>query len=268
MPRKRTKLYALPASTPCATVEAALNLKAIDYERVDLLPMSQLMIGPVRYGGTTVPGMRLDGERLVGSRLIMRRLDALVAGPPLLPPLGSPSYAEVLEAERWGDEVFQGAPRRILIAALMRGPGAMESYAGAAKMPLPVGLMRPAMPLTARLMRMKYGARDDAARADLAELPRQLDIIDGWIEDRLLGEEQPNAADLQIGSAIRLLLSIADVRPLIEERPAARLARYFPPMAGSIAPGVLPGEWLSRATSTGEERAGARQPRPGSATRR
>ena len=26
MSRKRTKLYALPASTPCATVEAALNL--------------------------------------------------------------------------------------------------------------------------------------------------------------------------------------------------------------------------------------------------
>jgi glutathione S-transferase len=245
MSRRRPKLYALPASTPCATVEAALNLKAIDYERVELLPMSQVLIGPVRFGGTTVPGMRLDGERLVGSRLIMRRLDALVVEPPLLPPLGSPSYAEVLEAERWGDEVFQAVPRRILIAAFMRGPGAMESYAGAAKMPLPVGLMRPAMPLTARLMSMKYGVRDEVAREDLAELPRQLDIIDGWIEDRLLGEEQPNAADLQIGGAIRLLLSIADVRPMLEERPAARLARYFPAMAGQIDAGVLPAEWLS-----------------------
>jgi glutathione S-transferase len=245
MSRRRPKLYALPASTPCATVEAALNLKEIAYERVELLPMSQVLIGPVRFGGTTVPGMRLDGERLVGSRLIMRRLDALVAEPPLLPPLGSPSYAEVLEAERWGDEVFQAVPRRILIAAFMRGPGAMESYAGAAKMPLPVALMRPAMPLTARLMSMKYGVRDDAAREDLAELPRQLDIIDGWIEDRLLGEEQPNAADLQIGGAIRLLLSIEDVRPMLQERPAARLARYFPAMVGQVSAGVLPAEWLS-----------------------
>ena len=245
MSRKRPKLYALPASTPCATVEAALNLKAIDYERVELLPMSQVLIGPVRFGGTTVPGMRLDGERLVGSRLIMRRLDALVAEPPLLPTLGSPSYAEVLEAERWGDEVFQAVPRRILVAAFTREPGAMESYAAGAKMPLPMGLLRPAMPLTARLMSMKYRVRDDAARADLAELPHQLDIIDGWIEDRLLGEEQPNAADLQIGGAIRLLLSIADVRPLLEERPAARLARYFPPMGGRIDAGVLPAEWLS-----------------------
>jgi glutathione S-transferase len=245
MSRRQTKLYALPASTPCATVEAALNLKAIDYERVELLPMSQVLIGPVRYGGSTVPGMRLDGERLVGSRLIMRRLDALVAEPPLLPPLGSPSYAEVLEAERWGDEVFQPVPRRILIAAFMRRPGAMESYAAGAEMPLPVGLMRPAMPLTARLMSMKYRARDDAARADLSELPRKLDIIDSWIEDRLLGEAQPNAADLQIGSAVRLLLSIADLRPLIEARPAARLAGYFPAMVGQIDAGILPAEWLS-----------------------
>jgi hypothetical protein len=39
-------------------------------------------------------------------------------------------------------------------------------------------------------------------------------------------------------------MSIGDVRPLIEARPAARLARYFPPMAGDIDAGVLPAEWL------------------------
>ena len=36
--------------------------------------------------------------------------------------------------------------------------------------------------------------------ADLAALPRQLERIDGWIGEGLLGGEQPNAADLQIGS--------------------------------------------------------------------
>ena len=73
----------------------------------------------------------------------MRRLDALVAAPALLPPLGSTSYAEVLEAERWGDEVFQSVPRRILDAAFMRVPGAMESYAADAKLPLPMGAAAP-----------------------------------------------------------------------------------------------------------------------------
>jgi glutathione S-transferase len=151
----------------------------------------------------------------------------------------------VLEAERWGDEVFQSVPRRLIDAAFLRNPSAMESYVGDAKLPLPRPLLRPAMPLTARLMAIRNKARDENARADLAALPRQLERIDGWIVDGLLGDEQPNAADLQIGSTIRLLMSIGDVRPLIAERPAAKLARYFPPMVGEVQPGALPAAWLT-----------------------
>lgn len=238
------KLYSQPGSHPCAAVEAALALKSIDYKRVDLLPLSQVVLGPLRYGGPTVPGMRLGAERLVGSRAIMRRLDALVPEPPLLPAPGDPAYARVLEAERWGDEVLQSVPRRIIDAAFLRCPAAMESYVGDARLPLPRSLLRPAMPLTARLMAIKNRARDESARADLAALPGQLERIDRWIADGLLGGELPNAADLQIGSSVRLLMSIGDVRPLIAQRPAAELTRYFPPMAGEIPAGVLPADWL------------------------
>ena len=136
------KLYVLPASHPCAAVEAALNLKGIAFDRVDLLPMSQMLIGPLRYGGSTVPGMRIDGEKLVGSRAIMRRLDELAPDPPLLPPPGDERYARVLEAERWGDEVLQGVPRRIIDVAFLRRPHAMESYIGDARLPIPRALMR------------------------------------------------------------------------------------------------------------------------------
>jgi glutathione S-transferase len=239
------KLYVLPGSHPCVAVEAALALKSIDYTRVDLLPLSQLLIGPLRYGGSTVPGMRIGGERLVGSRAIMRRLDALVADPPLLPPPGDRDYARVLEAERWGDEVFQDVPRRLIAAALLRRPAAMESYAGDAKLPLPVALLRPALPLTARLMNKRSKAGDEPAAADLAALPRQLERIDAWIAEGLLGGERPNAADLQIGSGIRLLMSVADIRPSIEAHPAAALARYFPVMSGEVPAGVLPAAWLA-----------------------
>jgi glutathione S-transferase len=237
-------LYALPGSHPVAAVEVALRLKSIDYHRVDLLPMSQVLIGPLRYGGTTVPGLRIAGERLVGSCVIMRRLDTLAPEPALLPPVGDPSRTEVLEAERWGDEVLQSVPRRIIDVAFIRRPAAMESYAANAKLPLPRPLMRPALPLTARLMALKNGAREDAAREDLQALPVLLDRIDAWIADGLLGGECPNAADLQIGSTIRLLATIGDVSPLIGDRPAARLTRYFPPMVGEVPPGVLPAQWL------------------------
>jgi glutathione S-transferase len=245
------KLYVLPGSHPCAAVEVALKLKSIDYDRVDLLPLSQMLIGPLRYGGGTVPGMRLDGERLVGSRTIMRRLDALVPDPPLLPSAQDPTYARLLEAERWGEETFQSVPRRIIDVAFLRRPAAMESYVGDAKLPLPRPLMRPALPLTARLMAGKNKARDETARADLAALPGQLDRIDGWIADGLLGGDRPNAADLQIGSTIRLLMSIGDVRPLISERPAAGLTRYFPPMVGEVEAGLLPTEWFSAPAGAG-----------------
>ncbi|HEV7584874.1 MAG TPA: glutathione S-transferase N-terminal domain-containing protein [Solirubrobacteraceae bacterium] len=241
----RPRLYVLPGSHPCAAVEAALELKSIPYDRTDLLPMTQVLVGPLRYGGSTVPGMRVDGERLVGSRAIMRRLDELVPEPALLPAPGDPAYARVLEAERWGDEVLQGVPRRILDVGFLRRPSAMESYAGDAKLPLPRPMMRPALPLTARMMALKNKASDEAARADLAALPGQLDRIDAWVTEGLLGGERPNAADLQIGSTIRLLMSMGDVRPLIESRPSARLARYFPPLSGEIPAGVLPAEWLA-----------------------
>jgi glutathione S-transferase len=241
----KVKLYALPGSHPCAAVEAALRLKAVEYKRVDFLPLTQLAIGPLLYGGNTVPGLRAGGERLAGSRTIMRRLDALVPEPPLLPPLSDAvARARVLEAERWGDEVLQSVPRRILDAAFLRLPSCMESYAGDAKLPLPRALIRPAVPLTAKLMARRNKADDDKARADLAALPAQLDHIDAWIADGVLGGEQPNAADLQIGSSIRLLMTIGDVRPMIVGRPAEGLTRWFEPQAGEAPVGTLPAEWL------------------------
>jgi glutathione S-transferase len=242
------KLYALPASHPCAAVAAALRLKRIEFERVDLLPLTQLIVGPLRYGGTTGPGMRLDGERLVGSRAIMRRLDELVADPPLLPEPGSSTYARVLEAERWGDEVLQSVPRRVLDFSFVRRPAAMTSYAADAKLPLPLERMEVAAPLVARLMAIQNGAREQAVRADLAALPAQLERIDGWIADGLLGGEQPNAADLQIGSTVRLLRTVADVRPTIDTHAAAELVRYFPPTVGEVPPGTLPAEWIAPRT--------------------
>jgi glutathione S-transferase len=222
-----------------------MRLKSIDYERVDFLPLTQLILGPLRYGGNTVPGLRIDGERLAGSRTIMRRLDTLAPEPPLLPSLSDAvARARVLEAERWGDEVLQSVPRRILDAAFLRLPACMESYAGDTKLPLPRALIRPAVPLTAKLMARRNKADDDKAKADLAALPAQLDHIDAWIADGVLGGEQPNAADLQIGSSIRLLMTIGDVRPMIEGHPAQKLTRWFEPQVGEAPAGTLPAEWL------------------------
>ena len=53
------KLYVLPGSHPCAAVEVALKMKGIAFQRVVLLPLVQVLLGPLRYGGATVPGVPL-----------------------------------------------------------------------------------------------------------------------------------------------------------------------------------------------------------------
>jgi len=59
-----------------------------------------------------------------------------------------------------------------------------------------------------------------------------------WVE--FLGE-QPNAADLQIGSSLRLLATFADVRPLLAGRPCADLGhKLFPVYPGELPAGALP----------------------------
>lgn len=240
----RLTLYAVPASHPCAAVEAACRLKGIEVKRVDFIPLVQILLGPVLWGATTVPGIRVDGERLAGSRSIMRRLDELVPQPPLFPS-DDDARAQVLEAERWGHDVLQAVPRRILDAGFLREPYAMASFAADAKLPLSPETMRPLMPLTARLMARRNHAEDDPVRADLAALPGYLDRIDGWIAAGVLGGESPNAADLQIGASVRLLQTIGDLQPTLRDRPAAGLARYFPPQPGLLPQGTLPAEWLA-----------------------
>jgi glutathione S-transferase len=238
-------LYALPGSHPCAAVETALQMKGISYRRVDMLPLAQLVAGPVLYRGVTVPGMRLDGGKIVGSRAIMRRLDQIQPQPPLLPEQDD-ARARVLEAERWGDEVLQSAVRRLLDAGFVRAPRAMEGYAADAKLPLPAASMRPLMPLTARLMALRNSAGEAPVRSDLAALPRHFEKIERWIDAGDLGGDPPNAADLQIGSSIRLLATIADLAPVLDAHPrVAALTRHFAgPQTGEIPAGTLPAQWL------------------------
>lgn len=241
------RLYVSPGSHPCAAVEAALRLKRVEFERVELLPLSSALVGPLRYGGTRVPGMRVDGRGVAGSRAIMRRLDDLAPDPSLLPPPGDPLRRRVLDVERWGDEVLQSVPRRILDFCFLREPAAMESFAGDAELPLPRSLLRPALPLTARLMALRNHADEESARRDVLRLPEQLERIDEWIAEGVLCGESPSAADLQVGCSLRLLGTIADLRPMLQGRPSAALVELFPPVDGELRAGLVPAEWLTLA---------------------
>ena len=120
-------LYAVPASHPCACVERALQLKRIEYRRIDLPPVAHKPVQYVRFGGGTVPGLVLDGEKILGSRRIVRALEERLPEPPLLP-ADEKERKSVELAEEWGDEVLQPLVRRAIWVALRRSPASLPSY--------------------------------------------------------------------------------------------------------------------------------------------
>jgi glutathione S-transferase len=119
------KLYVVHGSHPCATVQRALDLKAVPYKVVELLPPMHAALQRMRFGARTVPGLILDsGEKISGSRAIMRRLEELAPEPSLFP-ADPDALAEVHRAEEWGDEVWQPMARRLLWRTFTMHPQAM-----------------------------------------------------------------------------------------------------------------------------------------------
>jgi glutathione S-transferase len=241
------KLYVVHGSHPCATAQRALDMKAVPYEVVELLPPLHAALQRLRFGTRTVPGLVLEsGEKLTGSRAILRRLEELAPEPPLFP-ADPGARAEVERAEEWGDDLWQPMARRLVWTTLAMAPRAMVSYQDGSRLPrLPPPAVRALAPIVVGVERRLNGAEDSAVRADLRALPRHLDRIDGWLADGVLGGETVNAADLQIATTSRLMLTIGDVRTFFAGRPAeAHAMALFPEWPGSAPAGVFPAEWLS-----------------------
>jgi glutathione S-transferase len=237
-------LHVLPPSHPCMTARAALRFKGLEYERVDL-PLDGTHVGPMAElygeGKTTVPGLLVDGEPVHGSTTILARLEEIQPEPPLYP---EPIADRVREAERWGDEALQDLGRRLPWGALYFRPEALGVLAGSADPLDPAGT-----DFAIKMIRgtWKYHKLSAVILADdLKGLPEKLDYIDGLIAEGVLGGEQPNAADLQIGATLRVLLSVEDLHPLLLNRPAITLAeRFFPRDAiGGIPAGAYPKGWV------------------------
>ena len=243
------KLYVIHGSHPCAAVERALTLKGIAFKKIEYPPSMHFPIQRLRFGSSRVPSIIFDdGEKLSGSSAIMRRLEELAPEPPLFP--SDPALrARVEEAERWGDEVFQPIARRLLWPAFARNPRAMTGYQEGQRNPaLPEPVIVAMAPVITRIERRMNGATDEAMRADLRALPGHLDRIDAWIAEGVLGGEAANAADLQIATTLRLMLTLDDVRPIIAGRPAEELAmRLFPEHPGRVPAGTIPTDWLPAA---------------------
>ena len=238
------RLFIIPASHPSIAVELMLDHKGIPYKRTDLLPViSKGVVRAAGFPGVTVPALKIEGDKVQGSRPIARELDRLRPEPPMLP-TDPAQRAAVEEAERFGDEELQHPVRQILWWGMKRDHAPLRSYSEGAKIGLPIGLaVKTAAPIVALSARFNE-ADDEHARAALAALPSLLQRVDEMIAAGTLNGEQLNAADFQVATSIGLAMTLDDLRPAIENRPAGALAKRVVPHYPGRMPAILPPAWL------------------------
>jgi len=221
-----------------------LEAKGVPYKRTDLLPVvSKGVLRVLGFPGITVPALKLDGRKIQGTGKIARELDRLRPEPQLVP-TDPERRAAVEGAESFGDTDLQEPVRAVLWWALRKDKAPLRSYSEGAKLGIPIGLaLKTAGPIVAAAARLNE-ATDENVRRSLAALPAMLQKIDDWIEAGVIGGEQPNIADFQIAPSLRLAMTLDDLRPTIEPRPAGQLALRLVPDYPGHCPPVLPPAWL------------------------
>jgi glutathione S-transferase len=241
----RLVFHVLPPSHPCATVEAALRLKGLDYEKVELQagPHPEQMEEIYGAGRRTVPGLLIDDEPVHGSNAILERLEQVAPEPSLYP---ADRADAVRAAARWGDDELQDLGRRLPWGALHFRPEAMGTFVAGGQPLDPAGT-----DFAMRFVRASWKYHNITAvrlAEDLAGLPAKLDQVDAYVADGLLAGDAPNAADLQIGATLSVLLGVGDVRGMIEARPAVQVARkWFDDRPGWVPAGAFPAGWVPAA---------------------
>jgi glutathione S-transferase len=240
----KIKLYGTPPSPPSHSARLMLERKRLDHEMIWLLPgLHPALVRTRGFRGGTVPAMKIDGRRLQHSREISRALEEFRPEPALFP--SDPELRLLVEeAERWGEEVLQDGPRRIVRWIAVHRPEVRVMIARDVGIPLPrfaAWINAPA----ARHAANKVDA-DRQIQSAIAQVPEMLDHVDELIAEGVIGGDQPNVADFQIATSVRALLNVQDLRPVTEGRPATDLAmRYMPEFGSDFPPGLLSEEWLA-----------------------
>lgn len=244
----KLKIYRVPASHPCQAVIRGAELKGIEHKVVDLAPLTQPIVATMLFGSRTVPAMKIIGgpngtEKVQTTLKCLRALESL-APEPAFYPSESGARERVLAAETFGVGELQDLTRRIVWVALSNNPEALMSFDS--NLPLPDAMVKPFSRPAIWGERKINGATDEKVRSDLELLPGLIDEVDDYISVGVIGGEQANAADLTILSNFWLLRSLADLRPLIDSRPAGRKTReVFGEAPGEVPEGAFPPAWLT-----------------------
>jgi glutathione S-transferase len=219
------KVYVILGSHACRAGTLMLEYKRVPFRTVrvptGLHPFATRLLG---FPGRTVPALRIDGHRIQSNRAIARFLDEVHPRPPLFP--ADPDRRRAVEdAERWGDEVFQMAARRTVLAAALHGRDALIDRGDHGRLGPLLWRNSLARLVGARLVgRFVFGVSERTEPQLLADLPGMLDRIDAWVEAGVLNCDSLNAADFTIAPSVALLSYRRDLRAGVQSRPAWALA--------------------------------------------
>ena len=244
MSEPSVRLYGIPLSHPVLAAHGMLEHKGLSYRYTELLaglhPVSLFAAG---FRAVTVPAMRLpDGRRVQGSLRIAQALEQIAPDPSLYPREPA-ARAAAHSAERWGEQVLQPIPRRLIRWGLRHQLRQRRWFADVATpLPAPAVVSVLLTPLVPAFV-WQAQATDDRVRHDLEALPALLDEVDRLLDTGVIGGPQLGAADFQIGSSVRVLLAMQDAGRLVAGRPAMAFARRVAPDYPDI-PAVLPADWL------------------------
>jgi glutathione S-transferase len=228
------KLYVILGSHACRATKLMLAHKRLSYTQITVPTGFQRAMPLFGFPGGTVPALVIDGRHVQTNIAIARALDELQPEPPLFP--NDPGLrAQVEQAERWADDVFQMSARRTVLAASLHGPEALTDRGGVGRLgPLLWQHDRSRYICSRMLGPAVFNVTKQTEPGLLAELPSQLDKIDAWIGAGVLSGEQLNAADFAIGSSLALLSYRRDLVADLESRPLfALIERLLPVSAGS-----------------------------------
>ena len=198
----RLVFHVLPPSHPCMTVEAALRLKGLEYETVDLHARRahrRRWRGSTARGSTTVPGLLVDGEPVHGSRRDPRAPRGSWPPSRRCTPGRSPTRSATPSAgaTRSCRTSAAGCPG----ARCTSGPRRWAPSGAAARWipPGPTSRSR----YVPRLLEVPRHHRACASPTTSRACPPSSTASTRSPPRAIVGGDEPNAADLQIGATLR-----------------------------------------------------------------
>jgi glutathione S-transferase len=198
--------------------------KRIPFRRVDLIPGAhRTVLRILQFPEGTVPALSIAGERVQSTVAAVSALERAHPEHPLLP--GDPDHRSLVEdITRWARQTIGPIKNDLYWWGMLRDPAAVIALWETARTGIPKTILRRALPTAIGAIGRSQPPDTEAGMRRLATVPKLLKHIDANIDAGIIGGLEPNAGDFHAAMVARLLMSLADLEPIVSGRPAGELA--------------------------------------------